>query len=192
MARVKTFTNGGSLLPGDLNSIEDDYEYAFSTYKTIAVRGGWAASAASGTLVLNQDSSVAAAAAVPVDATKALPIYIDPADYTANARTNKFRVRFQIVANAVAPTVNFTAGLYPVSTWGGASGNQPTVATIGTVVSGSTAAQNTPSASTAYQVNSGDFTAPAAGWHVLAVALSGSAAANSLEYLVAILQHRQV
>jgi hypothetical protein len=48
MARVKTFTNGGSLLPSDLNAIEDDYEFAFSTYKDIADRLGGLDRAAAG------------------------------------------------------------------------------------------------------------------------------------------------
>jgi hypothetical protein len=70
--------------------------------------------------------------------------YFDPADRTANTRGNKYRVRGQVIVNAVAPTTNWTIGLYPVATWGGASGSSPTVATLGTVVAGSTIAFNAP------------------------------------------------
>lgn len=37
MARVKTFTNGGGLLPSDLNSIQDDYE---TRAEALAIAGG--------------------------------------------------------------------------------------------------------------------------------------------------------
>lgn len=194
MARVKTFVNGGSLLPGDLNSIQDDYEFGFSTYKELPGRSAYVPSGqVAATLILaNADGtqSVAAAAAGSVPAITAF--YLDPADLTANTRSNKYRVRAACHVNAVAPAANFTVGLYPVATWGGASGADPIIATLGAVVAGSTIAFNAPAASSAGQGNSGDFTAPAAGWYALAVVVSATTAANSRVSLRAVVQNRQV
>ena len=192
MARVKTFVNGGSLLPGDLNSMEDDYEFAFSTYKELRTGSGTASAPAAGTYVIPTDASSGGPgiAAVPVVATYAF--YFDPADRTANTRTTQYRLRAQVITNAVAPATNWTIGLYPVATWGGASGSAPTVLTLGTVVTGSTVAVNAPAATTASQGNSGDFTAPAAGWYVFGVVNSGAAAAGSSLVVTAALQARQV
>lgn len=192
MARVKTFTNGGSLLPGDLNSMEDDYEFAFSTYKDLVRRGGTASAPAAATYVLLYEGVTGGPLVVPARSDQAGPIYIDPTDYTANTRSNKLRVRAGVINDAVAPAVNFTIGLYPVATWGGASGSVPTVATLGAVVAGSTVAINTPAAAGPTIGNSGDFTAPAAGWYVLGVVVSGAAAAGSDMTFAATLQCRQV
>jgi hypothetical protein len=191
VARVKTFTNGGSLLPGDLNSMEDDYEFAFSTYKDLLERGGASAAApAAATLVL-PDSGGTTLAAVPVNLDD-FAFYFDPADRTANTRVNKLRVRAQVFTNAVAPATNWTVGLYPIATYGGASGAAATAATLGTVVAGSTVAVNAPGATSQNQGNSGDFTSPAAGYYVFAVVNSGAAAAGSLVTVRAVLQARQV
>ena len=67
MARFKTFSNGGSVLPGDLNSIEDDHDIAFSSYKALGVGvervSVIGSSAAAATYPLGvQDGAVTAAA----------------------------------------------------------------------------------------------------------------------------------
>jgi hypothetical protein len=191
VARFKTFFNGAALLPGDLNAIEDDYEFTFSTYKDIIERmGAGVTSPAAGTYLM-ATSGGGTLTPVP-NAAQGYVFYFDPADRTANTRGNKYRVRGQVIVNAVAPTTNWTIGLYPVATWGGASGSSPTVATLGTVVAGSTIAFNAPAANSQNQGNSGDFTAPAAGYYVLAVVNSGAAAVGSFVSVFATLQFRQV
>jgi hypothetical protein len=194
MARVKTFVNGGSLLPGDLNSIQDDYETAFSTYKsgTIERFASSAAAPVAGTYVLHGGTGAGQLAVVPVTLANYRPFYIDPADFTAGSRTNKLRLRAQLFTNAVAPATNWTVGLYPVATYGGASGAEPTIATLGAVVAGSTIAFNAPGVTSQSQGNSGDFTAPAAGYYVFAVVNSGAAAAGAVVGVRSVLQVRQV
>jgi hypothetical protein len=97
-----------------------------------------------------------------------------------------------VVPNAVAPAVTFTAGLYPLSTFAGPAGAGPTVATLGAVTTGSTAAVATPGALTRVTAVSGDFNIPAAGPYALGVVVSGSPAATSVSSLVATLSMRQV
>lgn len=189
MARVKTFANNGSVLPGDLNSIQDDYEYAFSAYRpTLFERVGISGIAPTAATYVLQVGAGSMASA-PLSSNHAF--YFDPTDYTANTRTTKLRVRGQLVTNAVATTTTWTIGLYPVSTWGGASGSVTTIATIGAVTAGSTIAFAAPGATAAVQGNSGDFTMPAAGWYVLGVVNNGAAAANSSVGVWATLQLRQ-
>ena len=86
------------------------------------------------------------------------------------------RVRAQISANATAPAITFTTGLYPLTVAGGSDG---LVYTAGTVVSGSTVAQATPSASTITQTNSGAFTIPSDGAYALACVTNGTIANNA-------------
>lgn len=102
--------------------------------------------------------------------------YLDPADW-ANGRTANLRLRCVVVTNATAPACNFTFGLYPVTALGG--GAAAVNVTFGTVVSGSTALFTTPAATSTLKVDSGDFTAPAAGDYAVGVVVSANAAANS-------------
>lgn len=98
-------------------------------------------------------------------------------DYAVSGLTTKLRVVAGTGINGAAPGINFTFGLYPV-TFSGASGSSITL-TLGTVVTGSTVARSTPSANTAYQDASSDFTVPSAGVYVLGIVTSGTMAASS-------------
>lgn len=186
MGRVKTFTNGGSLLPGDLNSIEDDYEFAFSTYKSLyTVQANLNGGATAGTYLLHPRSGISASN----DAAGSL--YLDPADYLANTRTTKLRVVVSAQVNSTGPAQTLTVGLYPItSPTGGSSG--VVGVTLGTVTSGSTVAFASPSANSQNHGNSGDFTFPAAGYYGIAVVVGGTTGANSGVALEADLQLRQV
>lgn len=81
-------------------------------------------------------------------------------------------------------------GVYPITAAAGGSGVLSE--TIGTVVSGSTVAFTTPSASSQNQGNSGDFTVPADGYYAIGVVGSGTQASNSYLGLTAQLQTRTV
>lgn len=115
--------------------------------------------------------------------------YFDDADYTVTSTTPKLRVRAQIATNATQPTITFTVGLYPVTTAGSAD---TLVFTLGTVVSGSTVAFASPTASTVSQSNSGDFTVPADGAYMFGVVTSGTLTNNNSSKLAAQLQIRSV
>jgi hypothetical protein len=184
MARYKTFTNGGSLLPGDLNSIEDDYEQAFSAYKHILGGVGLiAGSTAASTLTLPNSTTGVTDNGVAV-------VYLNPADYAAAPRTTYFNISASCAVNATAPAATFTIGLYPVTAVAGATG--VIGATLGTVVAGSTIAFPTPALSTLSNGTSGDFAAPAAGYYALGVVVSATTAAASFVSLQTRLRVRQV
>lgn len=114
-------------------------------------------------------------------------IYLDDADFTVGGLSPKLRIRAQIACNATAPATTFTVGLYPLSV---AGGTDAITFTLGTVVSGSTVAFVSPSASTVSQGNSGDFAFPTDGAYALGVAVNGTLATNSATLLSAHLQVR--
>lgn len=174
MARVKTFVNGGTVLPGDLNSIEDDYECAFGTYKHIA----W------GNTQIGGSNPAGVFLATPSILTGTLLI-LDPALFWSDAATsgtNPRTVYYKLgmvilTSNTPAGAVTFTAGLYSVT---GTSGSTPTVAA--SPVTGSTVSVNGSGLvanSVSSVVYSADFAAPTIGSYELCVATNATTAASS-------------
>lgn len=101
-------------------------------------------------------------------------IYIN-SGYAVSSKTTKLRLTGWLASNATAPGITFTFGLYPVTVAGSAD---VLTATLGTVVTGSTIAMTTPSASTVTPAVGADFTLPATGAYVLGVVTSGTLANN--------------
>lgn len=117
--------------------------------------------------------------------------YIDPADWTVAEYTSRVRVRAWLAINAVLSFALQTVGLYPVATWGGASGQSPFPATLGTVVTGSTVALSGSTPSVRQVGVSTDINVPAAGFYVLGVNTGGTSLNSSIAFS-ADLQLRQV
>lgn len=134
-------------------------------------------------------SGTALAPSVSLDTAPPSMIYFDDSDYTVAGLTQKLRIRALVAANATAPAINFTFGLYPVTVAGTADN---ITYTTGTVVSGSTLAISTPSASTVTNSVNSDFTIPSDGPYVLGVVSSGAIANNSMVSVHAQLQTRNV
>lgn len=117
-------------------------------------------------------------------------IYIDSADFPSiGNQSPKLRIRAQVNCNDVAPTGNFTVGLYPVTrpaTSGGAALN---IYTLGTVVTGSNGATvTTPAAGSMTSIVGADFALPANGFYVLGVVTTATVATSSLVHINAQLQ----
>lgn len=149
-------------------------------YNLLRSRGAYmAAGAAAGTYLLN--ASAAAALASP--ASSGTAFYEDPADYATGIRTTKYRLKASALPNATGPSTGFTFGLYPL-TFGGAANTM--TFTLGTVIAGSTFTIS----AVGGQGNSGDFTAPAAGYFAIGVVTTSAIAAGSLVHLDATLQMR--
>lgn len=173
-----------------------DPSQGYQTYKQVARAYGAQAAPGSGTYVLTLGHVATGAGAFSAGNSNALlnthGLYIDPADYAISGRTTVLRVRASVTNNSVAPATTFTFGLYPISAIAGGSAASPYINTLGTVVSGSTVASASPSASAITTVTGTDFTSPAAGNYALAVNVASSSASNSVvEYSVQ-LQVRQV
>lgn len=157
-------SNFTSLL-GNLNT---DFEPAFSSYKVVeAASCGLDAFSITGAgtyVISGNGGSVGLASA----STASVGVfYLDPANWAASSRTTKYRVLAELPTKGTAPGQTSTFGLYPVSATSGGA------VTLGTVTSGSTVAiaSNT---NTLNQGNSGDFTAPAAGFYAFAVVSAGA------------------
>lgn len=184
--RVKTFTNGGKLYPGDLNSIEDSYEGALAGLRTLAERV-YPAFQIPGAAT---DSALHVAASDTL--TGALDMadcfYLDPADLAAGTqRTAQLRVRAILATNGTAPATSLAVGLYSVTVTYPVAIAAPPSATL-LALQGVAATSATPAASSTIVVASADFTPPAAGLYALAVHNGGAGASNSRVHVVGQLQ----
>lgn len=192
MGRIKTFVNGGDFLPGDANNMEDDYEGAFAFKKHLLAQSTRLDAPGTGTFLLGTTST--GAGVEHGGATAGLgAFYLNPADFeesSVNKRTVKLNLQATVITNAVAPGVTLTVGLYPVIASAGAEA--AVSLTLGSVTSGSTAAFATPAKETLTQSASGLFVCPSAGFYVLGVVTSGSAAAKSSVAVRAAVQMSQV
>jgi hypothetical protein len=127
--------------------------------------------------------------------------YLDPppiwpiraADFAVVSKTTKLRLSAQALFNEVAPAINFTFGLYPITV----GGDNDEVGTeffydTGTVVAGSTVAVSAPAADTVTLGVGSDFDLPANGAYVVAVVTSAQMATDSMGAVQAQLQVRNV
>jgi hypothetical protein len=187
-------TDVRTAINGNLDEINvPNLSAAFTTWKTIQWGSGTPTSGivtVGGTYGLYPAAGSASAAWTTGLAPYSF--YLNPADYLANARTTKLRLRAQCVVNGAAPGTNIVPGLYPVSSFGGASGASPTIAGVGTVITGSTVIFTTPAASSNTVSTSTEFNAPAAAAYVFMAAIGGGFAAGSQVSLMLQLQMRQV
>jgi hypothetical protein len=105
-------------------------------------------------------------------------MYLNPADYAITGYTVQYRLIASFSQNAVANagTSVLTAGLYP---YVGAGTTTTWLATLGTVISGSTAALTGGAASSESRVVSSTFTAPAADTYAMAVAVTVATTAGA-------------
>jgi hypothetical protein len=151
---------------------------AYTSAKPIFFSGGQlAGAAAAGTYISRRD--LATTTAVPVTAVTSV-VYLDPDNWAASGRTVRYSLRGSVITNAVAPTATYAFALFPVATWGGASGAAPTAATIGAAVAGSTTTTIVaPAAAGPSTPVTAEFDAPAAGWYVVGMVQTGAAAANA-------------
>lgn len=119
-------------------------------------------------------------------------IYIDGADYpTVNGVTTKLRIRAQLYTNDVAPTGNYTFGLYPITRPATSGGAGVCIYTIGSVVSGSDGAVfSAPAADGLAFATSADFAVPTAGHFIIGVLTTATVAVNAHVQMCAHLQMR--
>jgi hypothetical protein len=119
-------------------------------------------------------------------------VRIDSADFpTINGLTPKLRIKASIQTNDVAPTGNFTFGLYPITRPATSGGAGLIINTLGAVVTGSNGATFTaPAADQSLTANGSDFALPANGWYVVGVVTTATVATSALVHCHAQLQYR--
>lgn len=117
-------------------------------------------------------------------------IYLATADYpTCETVAPKLRIRFQLYTNDVAPTGNFTLGLYPITRPATSGGAGLCIYTLGTVVTGSNGASfTTPAADLLGSAVGSDFALPADGHYCLGVVTTGTIATSAHTHMTAQLQ----
>jgi hypothetical protein len=117
-------------------------------------------------------------------------IHIAAADYVSkNNATVKLKLKCMCLVNDVAPTGNFTFGLYPVTRPATSGGAALMIYTLGTVVSGSDGAVfTTPAADSMATASSAEFALPADGFYAIGVVTTATVATSSLVHLIADLQ----
>lgn len=108
-------------------------------------------------------------------------IYLAAADYPAmGALTPKLRLRYQLYTNDVAPTGNFTLGLYPITRPATSGGAGLCIYTLGSVVPGSNgAAFSSPAADLLGSAVGADFALPADGHYCLGIVTTGTIATSA-------------
>lgn len=113
------------------------------------------------------------------------------ADYpTVAGVAPKLRLRAQLYTNDVAPTGNFTFGLYPITRPATSGGAGLCIYTLGTVIAGSTVLFTAPAVDGLLSGNSGDFAIPADGHYVIGVITTATVAASAHVHLMGALQVR--
>lgn len=117
-------------------------------------------------------------------------IRIASADYpNIDGKTAKLRIRAQLYTNDVAPTGNFTFGLYPITRPATSGGAGVAIYTLGTVVSGSNGASfTTPAADGLLDAVGSDFSLPSDGHYCLGVVTTSTIAASAHVHMVVSLQ----
>lgn len=169
----------------------------YSTYKALFSADGVLTSdvvAASYPLARSADGSSLAANPPPLVVAavvkRSLPVfYYAATDRFTSGKSEKLRLRVQVITNGTAPGVNFNFVLSPVTFSGGADALS---AAAGAAVAGSSAVITAPAANLATPGVGADFTPPADGAYCLVVATSGTLANNAAALVSAQLQTRHV
>lgn len=188
LAAIQTVVNG-NLDAANISTTfsNGNAEPAFSTFKVLhRPNGSLVAGNVNGVYGLGDNLQAVGLTLTPATSV----IYIDPSFFTAGARTTRYRLRLMLATNNVAPTGNYTAGLYQVTSVGAASG-VPVVSGVSAVVAGSTATVTAPIANSLNIADSGDFAAPVAGGYIVGLATTATVAAGSGVALRAELLMRQ-
>lgn len=176
-------------LNGNLDEVNvPNLAAAFTTYKEMTrAQTLIPTQGAGGTFLSSTFGNIAATGAA---GSASFAFSLDPADFAANARTTKLRMRSTLITNAVASATNFNAELRPVGTFGGASGTTPAIATVGATTI--TNNYTTPAANASLPLTSADVNFPAAGVYVFTVTIGAAMAAGSTVVILYELLMRQI
>ena len=187
-AQLTVVGNTSGTNSGD-NSINSKYEGLKSIYrKVLQATGSHIAGRVAGTYFI----PLADALGITGTGTLYAPaiIRIDSADYpTIDGLPPKFRIKWSLMVNDVAPTGTFRIGLFPITRPATAGGAGLNIYTMGAVVSGSNdSIISTPAADSMNNGVSSDFSLPADGYYVLGIVTTATVATSSHLHINAQLQ----
>lgn len=184
-----TTFNGSSPLVVSYNSVGAAPLAAVSNYSTLmATSASHTAARVAGTYMFGDGDPAAITGTGTLYPVKV--VYIDPADYpNIGGLTTKLRIRAVVNCNDVAPTGNYTFGLYPVTRPATSGGAGLVIYTMGTVVTGSAPASLVaPAADSQSIVVGSDFAIPAAGFYVLGMVTTAAVATSAHMHITCYLQ----
>jgi hypothetical protein len=162
----------------------------YGSYQTILeASGSHTAAKVAGTYALGDGYPAAVSGTGTLDPIKT--IFIAVADYpSVDGKAAKLRLRVQLYVNDVAPTGNFTFGLYPITRPATSGGAGLDIYTLGTVVTSSTVLFTTPAADGLLNGASADFALPSDGHYVIGFVSTATVATSSHLHMSASLQKR--
>lgn len=162
----------------------------YGSYQTIMeASGSHTAAKAAGTYALGDGYPAAVSGTGTLDPIKT--IFIAAADFpSVDGKATKLRLRVQLYVNDVAPTGNFTFGLYPITRPATSGGAGLDIYTLGTVVTNSTVLFTTPAADGLLNGASADFALPSDGHYVIGFISTAAVATSSHLHMVASIQKR--
>jgi hypothetical protein len=160
----------------------------YGTYSTILeASGSHTAARVAGTYALGDGDPIAISGTGTLYPIKT--IYIAAADFpNVDGKAAKLRLRAQVYTNDVAPTGNYTFGLYPITRPATSGGAGLAIYTLGTVVTGSTVLFTNPAADGQLNGASSDFALPADGHYVIGIVTTAAVATSAHMHVTAQLQ----
>ena len=173
----------------EMASGDQDVSSPNASYRTIELAAGsHIAGKVAGTYMIPGGDPLAVSGTGVLYPIVLIPIYA--ADLPSiNGIAVKLKLRAIVAVNAVAPTGNFTVGLYPVTSGGGGTGVK--IYSTGTLVSGSACPTVTaPAASSMNVVVGSDFAIPSDGLYCIAVVTTATIATSSLVHINVVLLMR--
>jgi hypothetical protein len=157
-------------------------------YRVLQAGGASFGTQAASTWIIREGSVISQSG--QVSGTPPVALYIVSSNMSVAGKSAVLSLAVQHLTNNVAPAVNFTYGLYPVTI--GTGTNAGVLITLGTVVTGSTVAINTPAINSLAQATSTDFALPADGYYALGFTNSGAPTVNHLSLATMQLRLRHV
>jgi hypothetical protein len=183
-----TLSSSDSIV-GAVNKLDGNMSKAWAQPRNLMQASGTITAGITANTFMFQGSGTAMKATGSSSAAVPVSFYIDTTEwFTINGRVPKLQIRVMLYTNDVAPTGNYTFGLYPITRPATSGGAGAVIFDMGTVVTGSTCAFTTPAADGLLQNISSTFSLPTSGHYVLGVVTTATLAANSFVAAVAYLQ----
>lgn len=191
MTRFKTFLNGATITHTDLNNIQDDYEFIYSTWRNVlnkTGRGGVLNSASTYFL----DTGFLVSTGQGDYATLKCHRKFDPLDFNSSYRTTQFRITGKLITNNVAPAANFFLNIYSNPSYVSLPFGAGTGIVAASVHADTSVGIVTPGATSITDFTSNTFSLSAISDYIIGIRSSVNTAASSQIAVIAHLQYNRI